>query len=131
MRCKSAIGAFLDVEILHVERIILDELAARFDVFAHQSGEDGVGFGDVFELYLEQGAAVGVHCGFPELRIAHLAEALVTLDLVVLLALFDDIGKEFAGRRFFDRLAGDASSAAGLLGFSLGFGVAGFFLLLS
>jgi hypothetical protein len=42
----------LDVEVLDVERVVFDEFAAGFDVFAHERGEDGLGFGDVFELDL-------------------------------------------------------------------------------
>ena len=33
----------LDVQVLHVERVLLDEVAARLDVVAHQRGEDVVG----------------------------------------------------------------------------------------
>lgn len=40
----------LDVQILDVERIVLDEFPARFYVFSHESGEDGVRFCEVFEL---------------------------------------------------------------------------------
>ena len=40
----------LDVEILHVEGVVFDKFAARFDVLAHERGEDGLGFGDVFKL---------------------------------------------------------------------------------
>jgi hypothetical protein len=40
----------LDVQILDVERIVLDELPARFYVFSHESGEDGVRFCEIFEL---------------------------------------------------------------------------------
>jgi hypothetical protein len=51
-----------------IQGIVFDELAPRLDVFAHEGGEDGFGFGDVFKLDLEQGAAFGVHGGFPKLR---------------------------------------------------------------
>ena len=102
----------LDVQVLHVERVIFDKFSARFDIFAHEGGEDGVGFGDVFQLDLKQSAALGVHGGFPELRGGHLAQALVTLHLVVLLALFDDVGEELAGGLLFHRLAQDAGRAA-------------------
>ena len=75
-----------------------------------------VGFGEIFELDLEQGATLGVHGGLPKLRGGHFAQALVALHLVVLLALLDDVGEELAGGCLFDRLAGGARSAAGLLG---------------
>jgi hypothetical protein len=38
----------LDVQILHVERVVFDELPAGLYIFAHQSGEDGFALGDVF-----------------------------------------------------------------------------------
>ena len=33
----------LDVQVLHFERVVLDEAAARLDLIAHQDGEDFVG----------------------------------------------------------------------------------------
>src|SRR5208337_370254 len=38
----------LDVQVLHVQRVVFDKLAAGFDVFAHQGSEDGFALGDVF-----------------------------------------------------------------------------------
>jgi hypothetical protein len=40
----------LDIQILHVERIVFDKFAACFYVLTHQRGEDGLALGDVFEL---------------------------------------------------------------------------------
>jgi len=40
----------LDIQVLHVEGVVFDELAAGFYVFAHQRGENGFALGDVFEL---------------------------------------------------------------------------------
>src|SRR5580704_11556721 len=85
---KAPYGAFfvcrrclaLDVEVLHVEGVFFDELAASFDVFAHERGEDLFGGGDVLQLDLQECAAGGIHRGLPELRGGHLAEALVALD---------------------------------------------------
>src|ERR1035437_9761039 len=111
----------LDVEVLHVESIVLDELAAGFNVFAHQSGEDGLGFGDVFELDRKQRAPFGIHGGLPQLRGGHFAQALVALYLVVLFALFHDVGEELAGGLLFNRFARDAGGTAGLLGLRLCF----------
>ena len=54
-------------KVLDVQGVVLDELAAGFDVFAHESGEDSLGLGNVFELDREQGTALRVHCGLPEL----------------------------------------------------------------
>src|SRR5215469_17029532 len=36
-------GSSLDVEVLHVQRVVFDELPAGFDVFAHKSRKDGFG----------------------------------------------------------------------------------------
>src|SRR5580658_6858466 len=58
----------LNVEVLHVQSIVFDELAPRFYIFAHQRGEDGLGLGNVFELDLKQGAPLWIHRGFPQLR---------------------------------------------------------------
>src|SRR5947208_3247038 len=62
-----------------VQRIVLDEFAARFDHVAHQLREDVVGLVDFLDLHLQQRALVGVERGFPELAGVHLAEAFVAL----------------------------------------------------
>src|SRR5437868_15427363 len=86
----SSISDRSDVEVLHVERVRLDEFAARLDFVPHERREDlvrGVGIG---ELYLEQGAGLRVHGGFPELLRVHLAETLVPLNVEALArAAFD------------------------------------------
>jgi hypothetical protein len=41
----------LDVQILHIERVVFDELAPGLYVLAHQRGEDGFALGDVFQLH--------------------------------------------------------------------------------
>ena len=43
----------LDIQVLYVEGVVFDELAAGLYVFAHQRCEDGFAFGDVFQLYRE------------------------------------------------------------------------------
>ena len=47
-------GQSLDIQISHTQRIILNELATRFDVVAHQPGEQTVGIGGVVDLDLQQ-----------------------------------------------------------------------------
>ncbi len=42
---------FLDIQVLHIQRIVFDELAPGFDVFAHQRAEDDFALGDVFEFH--------------------------------------------------------------------------------
>src|SRR5688500_3162577 len=69
-----------DVQILHVLRILLDELPARLDVVAHQRREDLVGFDRVLERHLEDRARLGIHGRLPELVRIHLAQTLVALD---------------------------------------------------
>ena len=54
-----------DIQVLYIEGVVFDELAAGFHVFPHQRGEDGFGLGDVFELDLEQSAPFRVHSGLP------------------------------------------------------------------
>ena len=41
----------LDVEVFYIQRIVFDEFAAGFHVFAHKGGEDGLSFGNVLELH--------------------------------------------------------------------------------
>lgn len=63
----------LDVQVAHAQRVVLDEIAAGLDQVAHQGGEDLVGFVDLVDLDLEQGAGIGVERGFPELGGVHFA----------------------------------------------------------
>ena len=102
----------LDVEILHVEGVVLDELAALFNVLAHQGGEDLVGLDQVFQPDGKQRAMLGVHRRLPELRAGHLAQSFVALHLVVLLSLLDNVGEEFARRLFLDRIKRGAAGGA-------------------
>ena len=43
-----------NIQVLHIQRVFLDELAARLDILAHQGGKDVLGFGYVFEFYGKQ-----------------------------------------------------------------------------
>jgi hypothetical protein len=76
---------------------------AALDILAHQRREDLFGRGDVFELHLQQRAALRIHRRLPELRRGHLAQALVALDLVLLAALLDDVLEDLARRLLLDR----------------------------
>lgn len=58
----------LNIEILHVEGVIFNELSARLNIFAHKRGENGICFCDVLELDSKKCTPLGVHCGFPKLR---------------------------------------------------------------
>ena len=43
----------LDVEVLHIQGVVLDELPSCLNVFTHQGGEDGFGLRNVLELNLQ------------------------------------------------------------------------------
>src|SRR6185312_116655 len=63
----------LYVQITHKPCVRLDEDAPRLDLIAHQRLEDQIGGHGVFHVHLEERAALGVHGGFPELLLVHLA----------------------------------------------------------
>ena len=83
--CKATTP--LHVQIPGFERVLFDEFAAALDVFAHQRGENLFALDGVFKAYLEQRALLGVHGRLGELLGIHLAQAFITLDGRVLLAL--------------------------------------------
>src|SRR3546814_1993369 len=70
-----------DVEVGDLQRVVLDELAPRFDDIAHQGREDLVGGDRVLDPHLQQAARVGIDRGVPQLFGVHLAQALEALDL--------------------------------------------------
>src|SRR5580700_2255776 len=70
-----------DVEILHAEGVVLDELAPRFDLVAHENRKDEVGLNGVVQPDLKHYAGIRVEGGLPELARVHLSKALVPLDL--------------------------------------------------
>ena len=48
----SVVKNTLNVEVFYIEGVVLDKFAARFDLIAHQHGEDTVGFDGIFDPYL-------------------------------------------------------------------------------
>src|SRR5674476_1403042 len=70
-----------DIEEPHFLRVLLDELASRLDLVAHQHREDLVGRLDVFHRHELERARHGVHGGVPKLVGVHLAEPLEALRL--------------------------------------------------
>src|SRR6266704_2172460 len=86
----------LNIQILHIQRILFDKLPSRFDIFAHEGGEDGFALRKVFEFHRKKSAALGVHGGFPELRGGHFAETFVALHVVALAAFLFHVLEEFA-----------------------------------
>src|SRR5690606_31502066 len=69
-----------DVKIGHPQRVVLDELAARFDHVTHQGREDLVGGDRVLDPHAQQAPCFRVDRGVPELLGVHLAQALEALD---------------------------------------------------
>src|SRR6266404_4085430 len=57
---STEISGKLLVQVLHVERVFLDEGAAAFHVFAHQGGEDFLAFHQVLQADLQQRALLRV-----------------------------------------------------------------------
>ena len=86
---KAWIEARLDIEIHRVECIALDELAARFNLIAHQSSKDLICRNGVFDLHLQQAPAFYAQRGFPELLRIHFPQTLVTLDVLTTLGLVE------------------------------------------
>jgi len=73
-----------------VQSIVLDEFATRFHDITHQFGEQIVGIIAMFDLDLQQGAGIGVQCGFPQLVGVHLTQTLIALNRNALLASIED-----------------------------------------
>ena len=69
----------LKIQILHIQRVLLDELSSWFNNITHQFGEEIIRFCHVIDLDLKQSARIGVQCSLPELVGVHLAQAFVTL----------------------------------------------------
>ncbi len=73
-------GRALHIQILDFEGVFFDELAAGFDLVAHEDAEELVGGGDVVHRDLAERAVVGVERGVAELFGVHLAEAFEASD---------------------------------------------------
>src|SRR6266851_10284567 len=69
----------LHIQVLHVERVLFDEVSPWLDRFTHQQAEDLVRFHAVVDPYLQQGPRGRVHRGVPQLYSRHFAQALVSL----------------------------------------------------
>ena len=96
----------LDVQILHIERVVFDELSAGLYVFAHERRKDRLALGYVFEPYLQKSTALRIHSRFPQLLCRHFSQALVALDDVFLAAFIQYVIEEFTGRVFLDGESG-------------------------
>ena len=85
------VGPSLDIQVLHVERVLFDKLAARLHVIAHQISEDALGFQLIFHAHLQQRTLLGVHRGLPKLVGIHFAQTLEALHCERFLALGHDV----------------------------------------
>src|SRR6266487_1388678 len=88
-----------NIQIHDFQRVVLDELAARFDVFAHERRENIFSRDGILQLHPEERAGLRVHGGFPELRRIHFAEALEPRDREIFLRVFHHVAQHVL--RFF------------------------------
>src|SRR5215813_7496715 len=93
----------LNVQVHDFEGVFLDELAARFDVFAHQCRKDVLGRDGVFELHLQERARIRVHGRVPKLLCVHFAEAFESGDREIFFGVFDNV-TQYVGGLFFGYL---------------------------
>ena len=84
------------IQIPHIERVLLDEFAAGFDLVAHEDAEEVVGCADVFHADLQERAVGGVERGFAKLLGVHFAEAFEPGDLQAFFAGGADGGGQAA-----------------------------------
>ena len=54
-----------EIQMFDAQRVLLNEFTPGFHHIAHQLGKDVIGLGQIFNLYLQQGARLGVQRGFP------------------------------------------------------------------
>jgi type I restriction enzyme, R subunit len=64
-RGESVAYKLLNIQILHIQRILFDKLPARFHVLAHKRCEDSLAFCNVFEFDGKKRAALGIHGRLP------------------------------------------------------------------
>ena len=83
----------LNIQVANIERVVLDELATRFDDVAHEDGKHFVGVDSVVvvEIDFEELALLGVHRGVEEFLGVHFAQAFEALDLHPAPANLDDL----------------------------------------
>src|SRR5947207_11523538 len=81
----------LDIQVHHFQRVVLDELTARFHVFSHKGGENIFCRNGVFELHLQQRTRVRVHGGVPKLLGVHFPQTLKSRDGEVFLGVFHHV----------------------------------------
>src|SRR5262249_10189359 len=62
-----------DIQVLDVQRVLLDELASGLDLITHEDREELVGLHGVVDTHLQKSAGIWVHRRFPELTGVHFA----------------------------------------------------------
>lgn len=76
MSCREMDIRHSYIELLHIEGMLFDELAAWFDGVAHEHSKNLIGGGSVFHADLKQRAFFRVHAGVPEFFRIHFAQSL-------------------------------------------------------
>ena len=56
---------WLNVQVLYIQRILLDKFAPWLDLLTHQQGKEMLGLNGVVYPHLQQGPPVRVHRRFP------------------------------------------------------------------
>ncbi len=84
------------INILHFQRMLLDEVAPRLHLLAHEDAEHLIRLQGVFQVDLHEHALGGVEGGFPEFFAVHFAEALEAGDAHAAFAEVADLGDEVA-----------------------------------
>src|SRR5881394_1716226 len=80
-------GGWLHVEVPDVERVVLDELAARLNFVAHELHEHLLGLDRIGEIDAQQLAVGRIHRSLKQFLGIHFAQSLETVNLD---ALFSD-----------------------------------------
>ena len=94
--------AGLNVQILHFQRVALNEGSSRFDLISHKDRKNLVCLDHILDCNLEKGSLFRVHRGLPELFRVHFAQTFVPLDSKPLLPKLKNKVDEFA--RIVERL---------------------------
>src|SRR5262249_52030552 len=90
-----------DIEVPHLEGVLLDELASGLDLVTHQPREPEIGSGSVLDVHAHEDAALGIHGRRPQLRRVHLAQALEAGDLnAALREIQGSVAQLFEGKGF-------------------------------
>jgi DNA-binding NtrC family response regulator len=90
MGALPIVHKILNIQIHHIQCIFFDEIAARFNLIAHQDRKYLVRFDDILNLDLQKYAVFRVHRGFPELFRVHLTQTFIALDRQPFFGVFQE-----------------------------------------